>query len=306
MIESLKNLSLDSYPVQQIAEAISLFKDEEFITFSLKPGQEIFRIRPNLPNQRYYSKSELTYKPLSSNASYLRANTPDFTMFYGWILPNSLIENIFDNGQIIENIEASNLIRESSDNGCQLITFSRWVVTDYIPLVTICFKKQMSNEYLNENGICIEKEFANYSQKTLDFTHFMAFEFAQKDNDKEYNYLISALFTKFILNNGYGGVVFPNVRAERQGFKVAITPEYVDTSIKLKTAGECLMYKQDNKIFVDNETISFIEDDSASFEYNLVPKEYHLGEEKINALFDNINKCEKKEPIFNITINQHL
>jgi len=306
MIESLRNLSLESYPVQQIEETFSLLKNEEFMIFSLKPGQEIFRIRPNLPNRRYYSKSELTHKPLSSNATYLRANTPDFSMFYGWILPNPLAENIYDNGQIIENIEASNLIRESSDNGRQLITFSRWVVTDYVPLVAICFKQQMSNEHLNDNGICIEKEIASYSQKTLDFTHFLAFEFAQKDNDKEFNYLISALFTKFIIKNGYGGVAFPNVRAERKGFKVAITPEYVSTSIKLKTVGECSMYKQDHKILVDNETISFIEDDTASFEYNLVPKEYHIGEEKINALFENMKNFKMKEPIFNIIVNEYL
>jgi hypothetical protein len=117
--------------------------------------------------------------------------------------------------------------------------------------------------------------------KSVLITDYLASEFAKTDVDPDYKYMISAIFSEIVVSKKMAGVYFPSVRADAQGYNVAISPTYADRALRLVAAGECTIYKKGDHTIVDNETSCIIEDETKSFTFLPVDPQYHVGKENI-------------------------
>lgn len=89
----------------------------------------------------------------------------------------------------------------------------------------------------------------------------------------DYNYLLSAIFTEIVVEQGYDGVVYPSVQASGLALNVAIKPEVVDSSLRLDTVGEGRIYKNRKSVYIRSETICKVENEKADFKYKPVETE---------------------------------
>jgi hypothetical protein len=70
--------------------------------------------------------------------------------------------------------------------------------------------------------------------------------------------MISYIFSEISIEKGYDGILYPSVRTAGQGLNVAITPDFVDKYMELRTAGECTIYKNGERTIVLNDSVSKI------------------------------------------------
>ena len=291
IISQLKRLDLSKYPRQEIKSLIGKLGQFGVIKMMLHPGKVLIRARPNVGDEKFNVRNQLSYKPAEFNKTYQRASTPSQTMFYAGTIPDDIQKGERDNARMIASLEASNLLRDLDAEGEQTITFSKWVVTKDIPLMAICYRKDFTEksshtkELYEEYQKQILTQDKEMQEKSVAITQFFAEEFGKNisNNAPDYNYMISAVFTEIIvkLRRGIEGVYYPSVRADGMGYNVAISPEYADNTLKLVAVGECKMYKKNKNTIVDNETVCLIDDDSKPFDLKPVSPEIHRGRENI-------------------------
>lgn len=287
IIEQLKSLYFKSYPYDQVRDLIGKFGQFGLVQMTLHPGKTIIRARTNEDGEHFSLRSELSYKPEKFNTTYQRASTPKLTMFYGGTIPEDLKDGELDNARVISSLEASNLLRDKTQDGEQIITFSRWIVTKDIPLIAVCYHKDFTNKssHTKELYDAYNTWAAQLSPELLDkslaITTFLASEFAKKEIRADYDYMISAIFSEMSVGKGKAGIYYPSVRTDGIGYNVAISPEIVDSSLKLLAAGECTMYKKGDHTIVDNDLICSIDDDTKPFNMTPVAPEHHIGKDNV-------------------------
>lgn len=293
-ITSLKALNLVECPVSEIRELIGHFGQFGGIKKILHKGSTLLRVRANEGTDRYNNREQLSYKPHKYNTTYQRASTPSQTMFYGALMPEKVEVGRNENARIISALEGLNLLRDTDQEGAQLVTFSKWSVTQDIALYSVCHHEQYIAEHPHTADLfeLYQKEIATLPKEMQDksnlITDYLSTEFAKpiQNGAPDYEYMISAIFTEILVKKGQvQGIFYPSVRAEGKGFNVAILPEVADSSLKLDVAGECRIYKRGRHTIGDNETICSVGDDSSDFVYEAVAPELHLGAEKIEELF---------------------
>lgn len=295
-INRLNGLNLSNYPIQEIRNIITDFGRVGVIVMTLHKGKTIIRARLNETNETIKSISELSYKPYKLNKTFQRASTPQTTMFYGCVVPENNEEGEPIIARVTSVLEVSNLYRKAIDEGVEKITFSRWVVTKDIPLIAMVYHKDFVNNsshtselynayklFLQNNPSDLEKSYA--------ITEFLASEFAKSETSNDFDYLISALYTELVVQQGFAGVYYPSVRAEGKGFNVAIHPYFVENCMIPIVAGECTLYKKGKSIVLDNDTITEVEKGQTNivFKPNTNPKE-HRGSEISNDILNDSNK----------------
>jgi hypothetical protein len=183
-------------------------------------------------------------------------------------------------------------LRTKGHDGEQPMTFSRWVATKDIPLVAICYHKdfisksshtkELYDAYHLQMGEVLENDPA-LAERSKVITEFLAAEFAKKEVDHDYHYMISALFSSITVDREQAGVYYPSIRADAKGFNVAISPDYADHCLQLVAAGECTIYKQGDQTICDNDTVCEMNDDFEPFDYKPVAPEHHMGRQKAFA-----------------------
>lgn len=293
IIGQLKSLDLTSYPYKEIRSLIPQFGKFGAVQMTLHPGKTIIRARPNEPQQRFTTRSELSYKPEKFNTTYQRASTPNLTMFYGGTIPEDLKEGELNNARVVSTLEASNLLRDKDLDGEQTITFSKWVVIKDIPLIAVCYHKDFieksshTKELFEAYNEWIEHLPHELLDKSIAVATFLASEFAKKEIRGDYDYMISAIFSQISIEKGKAGIYYPSVRSDGMGYNVAISPHIVDESLKLVVAGECKMYKIGDRTIVDNEMFCTIDDDSKPFVMLPIAREHHIGRNKV---FEELNR----------------
>jgi hypothetical protein len=176
-------------------------------------------------------------------------------MFYGSILPEIIATGDLDNTRVVPTYEAIPWLRDKTTKGVRKVTFTRWFVTQDINLIAILqhdnyydkssYTKQLINDY--NNFLYLNPE---HKEHTKVFMSFMANEFAKDVQDKDYEYLISSLFTESIVAKGIDGVLYPSVRLGGAGFNIAITPQAAD--LKIGVVMECMVYKLYDKTVMAN------------------------------------------------------
>ena len=247
IINRLEALDLSQYPYFEIRELIRELGKVGFVIFTLHPGKTITRARCD---GNLKTVSDLSYKPQQYNKQCQRASTPMRTMFYGCIVPEE--QNIIDT-RFISACESSSLIRGGLGTiGEQTITFGKWEVIEDIDLLVVIHKDYFcnaDNSLLEELKSAYEVFLMKYPELANDIdisAKYFAKEFSKKNEDEaDYNYLISAIFTEVVTtDHALDGVMYPSVQADgRLGFNVAITPDAVDKKMKLVSAYETQIKK---------------------------------------------------------------
>jgi hypothetical protein len=284
-INTLKGLDLSTYPFNEILAQIKSVGTIGHLGVTFHPNKSIFRARQNEPEEHFYSKCQLTYKPQQFNKSCQRASTPNMTMFYGSVLPEEILEGDLDINRAVPTYEAVPWLRDKSTKGIISITYSKWNVTQDINLIAILqhgnfydkssYTKKLMDDYdnfLNQN--------IDQKEDTIAFMTFLSNEFAKEVNNiNDYNYLISAAFTESIVKNGFDGVLYPSVQLEGRGFNVAITPKVADMKLELVVVMECKAYKLYDKTVLDNDLQAVLHPGQTHFEFSNVDDENHVGVE---------------------------
>jgi hypothetical protein len=263
IINKIKGLNLTSYPYFEVQELIRSLGTSGFLIFTLHFGKAITRARLG---HNYFKKSELSYKSQEFNTKCQRASTPNRTMFYGTIIEE---EYSLEKSRMIAISECSPLLRGGIDtNGIEKITYGKWTVIDNINLVSIVnrdvFVEVANNPLLNELKGAYD-EFINMEsgkQENIELiAQFFAKEFSKKEIQSDSDYFISAVFSEIVSNDlRYDGILYPSVQAGGQlGFNVAITPEAVDTKMRLDLVAESTLYKKGEKSLNLIDKISGVE-----------------------------------------------
>ena len=183
------------------------------------------------------------------------------TMFYGCIVPEK--QNIIDT-RFISACESSSLIRGGIEtSGEQTITFGKWEVIKDIDLLVVIHKDYFcnaDNSLLEELKSAYEVFLMKYPElaNDIDITaKYFAKEFSKKNEDEaDYNYLISAIFTEVVTtDHALDGVMYPSVQAGgRLGFNVAITPDAVDKKMNLVSAYETQIKKNRENVHIGGKS----------------------------------------------------
>jgi hypothetical protein len=298
IIEGLQNLDLSKYPEKEIRYYLNNIGQMASIVVTYHKGKCVMRARPNLENERFTKKSELSFKPQEYNTTYQRASSPYQTMFYATAIPDKIEPGELDNMRIIGIAETIPLLRNKEKSGYLKISFGKWYVHEEINLIAIIHK----DTYYHESNFTKElvesfKDFSNnvpdeLAQKSLKIQTYLAEEFAKKDIRGDYDYMISAIFTEFVIKQGFDGVIYPSVRVDGKGFNIAITPES-SKKLGLYVAGECSIYKYKDHVVVGNDAI--VQLDGNQTEFTIIDIENHqkdclkkLGFNSLDELKQNI------------------
>jgi hypothetical protein len=238
VIKLLRQIDLSNYPCKEVLKLIESIPNCVHQQLDLPPSYSIYRARENENGISFSSKSELTYKQQSSKDGYKRASTPDMTMFYGSILPDRIEDGEINEIRAVVFPEAMPWVCDSKNKGRKKITLSTWNVIEKIKLIGIVqysdfssdsyFLKKLREHYDNSLDLNIE-----IKEDSRLFTSFIANEFAKKITENDYDYLISALFAKSIVDKGYDGVFYPSVKRDGTGYNVALTPYAAENKIQL-------------------------------------------------------------------------
>lgn len=107
--------------------------------------------------------------------------------------------------------------------------------------------------------------------KALSISSFFANEFSKELTHPDFQYLISAIYASRLIGltqNGVtlDGVLYPSVRAEGRGINVALSKECADSKLRLHAVLQCRVYKKNNRMFVNNEKFTVVEDGRGDFQ----------------------------------------
>lgn len=217
----------------------------------------------------FKSKARISYKPEQFNITYLRASTPNNTMFYALVIPEGeLSEKEITNARIVSVAETVNLLRENLD-GERLITFGKWQVQDLISVIVIFDpNKDYHMKYIND----VRDKYNSHNltnkevQKRDELLAFLASEFSKPvEIGADYKYMISSIFTELIINNNIDGVLYPSVQTDGHGLCVAIHPRVMDR-LKLIKVLQSKLTKFGANAQLINIKYCDVKDDSDTFE----------------------------------------
>ncbi len=299
-LDELSRLNLSTYPVDNINDILNDLGQIESIYYKLKKGETIIRARPNKSDAEVFSKrDQLSYKPEHRNTKYQRASSPDSTMFYGCIIPEILGKEDFDIARLTAFTEASKTFRDNPYVAEEKLTFSRWEVKEDINLAMIAYHSR----FLRQGSFVdhLNKRFRKILKTTMDFdllykslviNEFFSDQFAKRIIREDYDYLLSALFTEHVIKQGFEGVFYPSVQSDGKGYNICLTPEVVNSKLKLTVVGEGRLYKYGKHSIVGNEMESLISDDTLPFTFTRVSGQNYTSR---TAAISRIEKMRLKE-----------
>lgn len=306
-ITILKSIDLKTAEDKKaIVDEISKIGYIPYLITRLPPGKPVYRARPNNGGEFGIVK-DLSYVPPEKNRIYKRASTPDNTMFYGAIRSEKEDGLMSISENVVLLCEASKLYRNRDiiEEDTELLTFGRWILTKEIPIISIIqhegFKDE--SEWLKNFRTDYKRfirQFPTIRNQIIKITNFIADEFAKPVEDEEnFNYKISAVFTEHILNNAksnglnIGGVLYPSRQAEGSGLCVAIHPDWVNECMELEGVLEIKVHKKSKNILSNNLRMCNVEKNSDNFSLLDIPiGKYRSSEEEIQKILNGEIKLE--------------
>lgn len=263
LLRSLLAINLIHYPVDAIKDHVNQLRSFPLSITDFELNNTIYRVRKNDSFKPFKKRSDLSYPP-NGNPKFQRASTPYLKMFYGAIIPNDNLNTEIDSEMIIAATEGSELMRNKNvTQGYEIVTFGKWKVTKPISLGTIIFPDLERNITTYSKKRCMEVTYILQQspfkgEKGKLMMNFIANEFAKNNIIGDYDYMISALFTKLkIIDKGFHGVIYPSVRADEKGMNVAILHSIVDSSMKLEQVEECLIIKKGKEVGIETLNIGW-------------------------------------------------
>ncbi|WP_164675166.1 hypothetical protein [Anditalea andensis] len=270
-LKALKQIDLTQNSVEEINKLLNQIGPLPIMRTEYHNGKIFDRaVRIKDDEADFNTRCRLSYAPAEYNVNYLRASTPENTMFYGSVLKDNY--TIDDHGytRITACCETSELLRDNSiANGERLMIIGTWEVQDFITLATIFDPtKEYDIDYLQEiksRYLTLLKQNPELETKGIEYLKFLAEEFSKDvKNGENYEYHISALFSALISNTGVDGVLYPSVRASGIGLCVAIHPRVLN-KLKLVSVRKCLLKKENGQVKITYLKACDVEDDSKPF-----------------------------------------
>lgn len=272
LLTELKSLDLSQEPSEDIERIlIEMFEGGiPLMATDYNHPKEFERAVNNTEEEPIFTtKTRISFKPKKFNKTHLRASTPDNTMFYASVIPEGeLSANEINYARIIGASETIDMLRNNLD-GERLVTFGKWQVQDEISVITIFDpNKDYNISYINK--IRDKYNSQDLSNEDLlkrdELLKFLSFEFSKKvENAENYNYMISSIFTKLIVNNGADGVLYPSVQSDGCGLCIALHPRVVDR-LKLIKVLQCRLIKSGHNAQLINDKFCNVIDNSDTFE----------------------------------------
>ena len=258
IISELKSLDLSSYPIDKVRGLLSELKQRGLLITELNPGYVIYRMRPGF---NYRTKEDISYNLEQNCTKCQRASLRGETVFYGIIVKNNNEQT--SSAEYVGMCECSNLLwEENVEKSTEMITCGRWSVKKTLRLVSMVHPNvfpSVDNPLLNQ--IIKDYNKHRFNEGFNIIQEYICNEFSKPvDRKDDYNYLISALFTKrMITEYGFDGVLYPSQRAEgKVGLNVALSKTVVDNfKIELEKIYElkCFRYKKEmqciNERYID-------------------------------------------------------
>lgn len=283
----LSKLDLSKYPEKEIKGVFSNLGKVAAIKTTLHAGKVILRARPNYNGEVFTKISQISYKPSEFNKTFQRASTPKNTMFYGSFVSELKKDGELDMTRVIGLYESLPFMRDPNSSGEQKITYSKWIVTKDIELISLIHHREFKreNSYAEQQRLDFEKFLStlpiDVAENSKLVAEYISKEFAKDVTPNDYDYMISALYTEMAIEmNLAHGVMYPSVRTGGDGFNVAIHPYFVHNHMVPAYVGECTIYKNKENTFVDNDTGTILWDGISDFELKPVIPELHLGREE--------------------------
>jgi len=283
IIKNIDNLDLSKYPHHEIKELITSVGKIGIIQTVYEKNRSIVRGRINCDNQSFKNISELSYRPKHLNSNYYRASTPNMTMFYGAIIPEYIDDAQINQAYITVSFEISKFIKELEKSGQIKLTFSKWEIIEPITVVSILSHEEylknsiLSQEVYNGFKKYVDK-YPEHKESTLIWNNYIAKEFAKNEIKEDWNYLVSAIFSEIVVENGFDGILYPSVPMEGKGYNIALTAECVDKKLAPKLVSESSIYKLKKKLILDWEQICQLKEGQKEFLFE--PDKLNLGTEK--------------------------
>ena len=233
-LQKLKSLDLSSCSACEAKMLLKQIGEIGKIVHVIRKGTEFTRIRLNRHGEIFNKIEELSYKPQEFNKTYQRASTPNKTMFYAssnQIDGLNAEKNIGLATALFEGMQSS---RDRESEGEWKVTFSNWVVKEDLQLILVWFDNQMLDRHPNFEFVYFA--FQNFlsknpltEDKTILFYNFLSSHFTKEKISNETDYLISALFSEIMIEQGFDGITYPSVRTAGKGINVALIPEVIDS-----------------------------------------------------------------------------
>lgn len=249
------NFNLVSYN-----KLITKLKQLQFIPFptaKLNLGYHIERGRINEPDQIFTSEKELSYRTDYENITkYGRANIPHDSLFYGAIKSDIIkyprLINLLETSQIFRNLD-----KQKVDSADFVMTVGKWRIKEEMEIVEVIF-----DENSIANSADIKKSYEYHLQKLKtdlpefvdQFSYILKFfsnQFAKKDINNHFDYMISAAYTDLAINfRSFPGLKYPSVKSDYQGHNVVLTPRAVDNFLELEIAAMYRITKEKNHTLI--------------------------------------------------------
>lgn len=248
VIEALGRLDLSTYPYREVKTLVSKFAPK-FLGIWIPRGHRIERIRPDA---NVFEREGMSYRPAIYNTKPQRATLPGKTAFYGTLVH---MEDSTVNTRYVSLLEASKLYRKGpQENGREIYSWSRWVVTEDIHLAVVVDEKVFSgsthNPILEQARLEWEKSksFIDGVMQSNEYNSFVATQFA-KLVSHDYDYIISATIAEMLMHASRAdGIMYPPVQAAGDyGMNVAIFPDVADSKLMLTDVSEMEYVQEDGK-----------------------------------------------------------
>lgn len=271
-LKALKKIDLTQNSVEEINELLNQIGPLPIMRTEYHKGKifdRAIRIKENEAD--FNTRERLTYAPAKYNVNYLRASTPENTMFYGSVLKDNFTVDDHGHTRITACCETSELLRDNSiPKGERLMIIGSWEVQETITLATIFDPtKEYDIDYLHKiktDYLTMLKQNPELENKGIEYLNFLAKEFSKDVKDgNNYEYHITALFSALISNTGVDGVLYPSVRAAGIGLCVALHPRVAD-KLKLISVRKCLLKKENGQVKITYLKACDVNDDSQPFE----------------------------------------
>lgn len=246
--DRLLRMDMSSYPVEEVRALLGQTGPNGFLVASLSVGQRVVRARVGT---NVTKASDLSYKHSSPDNLFRRASTPAMRMFYGCLVADD--HSAFPS-EYVTAVECSRLLSDEEVEGDELVTFGLWEVTSPISVIEVIHPNYFSNA--EDNPLVKEAKFqyetllANCPKsmrEELDLrAEFFSYVFSRPNpSKKDYEYLVSAIFSEMSVAKGYDGLLYPSVATEgMMGLNVALTDKVVDANMKLSRVSRYRIRKE--------------------------------------------------------------
>lgn len=235
------------------------------IGFNIPQGVYIYRLRPS-EKKPFSNKSEISFNPNCD--IYGRANTPNNPMFYGSFATPDMQNPILTNTAEIIHVFANG--NREIENDSVEFTFGKWQIKKPLPVFPMIFDE--SHLLKNEIFRPLYDSYMKANQRNTrnkEIIKFITQEFSKVKINSNSDYKISAAFTDLLLRNYKGkieAIIYPSIRADGEGFNIAMTPDFVENYLDLHSVATLTMYFKYSYGALDYEKLAENIDKDGSFE----------------------------------------